>query len=72
MAKTYVNIPMTEEQARRVAETDAKWTGPKLMVLCAVTLAIVFTILASAAWRVIGPKSDQPFPLIQFTTTDEL
>jgi hypothetical protein len=72
MPKTYVNIPMTEEQARRVAEIDARWTGPKLIVLCAVTLGLVFTMLGLAAWRVIGPKSDEPLPIIQFTSTDEL
>ncbi|MBC7174140.1 MAG: hypothetical protein H5U40_16980 [Polyangiaceae bacterium] len=61
---------MTEEQARRVAETDANWTGPKLIVLCAVTLGVAFVVLFSAAWGIIGPKTDQARPMIEYFTTD--
>lgn len=70
MPKTYVNVPMTEEQARRVAETDAAWTGPKLIVLCAVTLGIAFSILFSAAWGYIGPDTEQPVHRIHYFETD--
>ncbi len=70
MAKTYVNVPATEEEARRIAETDAAWTGPKLIVLNAVTLAVAFAILFSAAWGIIGPQTDQARPMIEYFETD--
>jgi hypothetical protein len=70
VAKTYVNVPMTEEQARRVAETDASWTGPKLIVLCAATLGVAFAVLFAAAWGIIGPEPDQARPMIEYFETD--
>lgn len=70
MPKTYVNVPMTEEQARRVAATDAAWTGPKLIALCAATLGLALTVLFLAAWGYIGPDTEQPVQRIHYFETD--
>lgn len=70
MAKSYVNVPVSDELARRVAKVDESWTGPKLIVLCAVTLGTALAILFSAAWGIIGPKTDQARPMIEYFETD--
>ena len=49
MAETFNNVPMTKEQAERVAKTDGAWTGPKLIGLAFATLAVAFTVLWLAA-----------------------
>ena len=66
MSKSYVNVAMTEEEAKIVAERDDKWTGPRFIVLAAVTLAVALLILWSAAWRQIGPSFDGDVPLINY------
>lgn len=66
MSKSYVNVAMTEEEAKIVAERDDKWTGPRLIVLSFVTIAVAFVILWSAAWRKIGPSFDGDVPLINY------
>ncbi|MEM6960195.1 MAG: hypothetical protein AAF355_09395 [Myxococcota bacterium] len=40
-----VNVPLSEDEERSAKEIDASWTGPKLIVLCAVTLAIALSAL---------------------------
>ena len=55
MSKTYNNVPMSEELAKSVARSDAFWTGPKLIMLTAVTLGFCFTLLWLMANRTIGP-----------------
>jgi len=55
MAETYNNVPMSEKLAESVAKTDAFWTGPKLVVLCAATLITAMTILWLAANGILGP-----------------
>jgi hypothetical protein len=69
MAETYNNVPMTEEEAKLVAERDARWTGPRLIALTAGALGIALLILWSAAWRKIGPSFDGEVPLIHYTDT---
>lgn len=62
MSQSYVNIPMTEAEAKAFRETDARWTGPKLVVLCAVTLGAALFVLTSAAWGWIGPARSDRLP----------
>ncbi len=57
MSKSYINVPMTEEEAQRFRDQDAKWNGPKLMVLCAVTLGAALLLLWALAWEKIGPNA---------------
>ncbi|MBX3245687.1 MAG: hypothetical protein KF901_00750 [Myxococcales bacterium] len=49
MAKTYINVPVTDEEKARIEKTDAAWTGPKLIVLTAVTLGVALLVLWLAA-----------------------
>ncbi len=69
MPETYNNVPMTEEEAKLVAERAARWTGPRLIALCAVSLGIALLILWSAAWRKIGPTFEGEVPLIHYLDT---
>lgn len=55
MSKTYNNIPMSDAMAESVAKTDDFWTGPKLIVLCFVTLSLALTLLWLMAEGVVGP-----------------
>lgn len=55
MPNTYNNVPMSESMAKRTAKEDAFWTGPKLIVLSFVTLAVAFALLWAMAEGVIGP-----------------
>jgi hypothetical protein len=55
MPNTYNNVPMSESMAERTAKEDAFWTGPKLIVLSFVTLAVAFALLWAMAEGVIGP-----------------
>jgi hypothetical protein len=55
MSKSYVNVPMTEAEAKKFQEQDAFWTGPRLIVLCAITLGGALLLLTSLAWNWIGP-----------------
>jgi hypothetical protein len=55
MSKSYVNVPMTEAEAKQFQAQDAFWTGPKLIALCAVTLAFALALLTALAWNWIGP-----------------
>lgn len=56
MSKSYVNVPMTDAQKAAFEASDAFWTGPKLVVLCAVTLGAALLLLTSLAWQWIGPQ----------------
>lgn len=49
MAKTYINIPVTDEEKARIEKSDAAWTGPKLIFLTAITLGIALAVLWAAA-----------------------
>ena len=71
MPETYNNVPMTEEEAKLVAERDARWTGPRFIALAAISLSIALLILWSAAWRKIGPTFEGDVPLIHYTDTTE-
>jgi hypothetical protein len=71
MAQTYNNVPMTEDEAKLVAERDARWTGPRFVALTAASLGIALLILWSAAWRKIGPTYEGEVPLIHYTDTTE-
>jgi len=46
---------MSDSMAERTVKEDAFWTGPKLIVLSFVTLAIAFALLWSMAQGIIGP-----------------
>ena len=62
MSQSYVNIPMTEAEAKAFRETDARWTGPRLVALCAVTLFGALFLLTAAAWGWIGPTRSDRLP----------
>jgi len=55
MSKTYNNVPMSESERKRVEKQDEFWDGPKLIVLCAITLGVALTVLWLAANQYIGP-----------------
>jgi hypothetical protein len=55
MSDTYNNVPMSDSMAARTEKEDAFWSGPKLVVLGFVTLAVVFALLWSMAEGIIGP-----------------
>ena len=56
MSDTYNNVPMSESMAARTEKEDAFWSGPKLIVLSFVTLALAFALLWAMAEGVIGPS----------------
>ena len=56
MSKSYINIPMTDAEKAAFEKSDAFWTGPRLVALCAVTLGCALFVLTAAAWGWIGPK----------------
>lgn len=55
MSDTYNNVPMSDAMAARTEKEDAFWTGPKLIVLSFVTLAVCFVLLWSMSEGIIGP-----------------
>jgi hypothetical protein len=55
MSDAYNNVPMSDSMAARTAKEDTFWTGPRLIGLSFVTLAIAFTLLWSMAEGIIGP-----------------
>ena len=55
MSDTYNNVPMSDSMAARTEKEDAYWTGPKLIVLSLLTLAVAFALLWSMAQGIIGP-----------------
>jgi len=55
MSDTHINVPMSDAMAARTAKEDAFWTGPRLIGLSFVTLAVAFTLLWSMAEGIIGP-----------------
>lgn len=59
MAETYNNVPMDDALARKVEASDKSWTGPKLVILCAVTLAGALALLWAMASNHIGPTIHQ-------------
>lgn len=56
MAKTYINIPVTEAEKAKIEKSDAFWTGPKLIVLIALTLGSALVVLWLAANGHIVPQ----------------
>ncbi len=56
MSDTYNNVPMSESMAARTEKEDAFWSGPKLIMLSFVTLALAFALLWAMAEGVIGPS----------------
>lgn len=59
MPETYNNVPMDEPSARKVAASDKSWTGPKLVILCAITLGAALVFLWAMANNHIGPTIHQ-------------
>lgn len=58
MAKTYINIPVTDAEMARIERSDAFWTGPKLIGLLVVTLGIaLFVLWAAANGHIVAQKS---------------
>ncbi len=58
MAKTYINIPVTDAERARIERSDAFWTGPKLIGLLVVTLGIaLFVLWAAANGHIVAQKS---------------
>ena len=55
MAEHYNNVTMSEDAAARVKAQDAFWTGPKLIVLCAITLGAALLLLWAMANNYVGP-----------------
>ncbi|MGB5194361.1 MAG: hypothetical protein WBN70_15360 [Polyangiales bacterium] len=55
MSDTYNNVPMSDAMAAKVDKEGSFWTGPKLIVLSFVTLAVAFGLLWSMAQGIIGP-----------------
>jgi hypothetical protein len=55
MSDTYNNVPMSDAMAARTEKEDTFWTGPRLIGLSFVTLAVAFTLLWSMAEGIIGP-----------------
>ena len=55
MSDTYNNVPMSDAMAAKTEKEDQFWTGPKLIVLSFVTLAVAFTLLWSMSEGIIGP-----------------
>jgi hypothetical protein len=49
MAKTYINIPVTDAERAKIEKSDAFWTGPKLIALLIVTLGSALFVLWAAA-----------------------
>lgn len=39
------NVPMSDEEAAAAHASDEAWNGPRLIVLCAATLALALTAL---------------------------
>lgn len=56
MSKSYINVPMSDAEKQAFEASDAYWTGPKLILLLAVTLSAALLLLTSLAWRWIGPQ----------------
>ncbi|MEO0324564.1 MAG: hypothetical protein AAF447_16495 [Myxococcota bacterium] len=59
MAEHYNNVTMSEESAANVKRDDAAWTGPKLIVLCAVTLGLALCLLWAMANGHVGPTFNE-------------
>jgi hypothetical protein len=55
MSKTYNNVPMSDALAESVAKSDAFWTGPRLIGLCAVTLGLSLGLLWAMAEGIVAP-----------------
>lgn len=69
MSKSYINIPMTDAEKRAFEATDARWTGPRLVALCAVTLGGALFLLTSLAWGWIGPDTHKDTLLPQHSSS---
>ena len=55
MSDTYNNVPMSDGMAAKTEKEDSFWSGPKLIVLSFLTLAVAFALLWSMAEGIIGP-----------------
>lgn len=54
-----INVPVSEDMAKRIEATDRSWSAPKLVILLLVTMTIVVSVLLMAAEEVIGPAIHQ-------------
>ena len=54
--KTYINIPVSEADEKRIYANDKRWTGPRLILLTACTLTAAFIVLFMASQHMIGPS----------------
>ena len=55
MSDPYNNVPMSDGMAARTEKEDGFWSGPKLIGLSFLTLAVAFGLLWSMAEGYIGP-----------------
>lgn len=53
MSDTFVNVPVSEDDKRRIVGEDKAWTGPKLIGLMTVSVVIALITLYCMAnlWR---------------------
>lgn len=54
-----INVPMSDEDKKRVQAVDEAWTGPKLTALVIVFMTCALTFLLALAEGVIGPVVHQ-------------
>lgn len=59
MTAPYNNVPMTDRGRHRVANNEAFWNGPRLIVLSFVVLGAAFALLWASAEGVIGPSFNE-------------
>lgn len=53
-----VNIPSTPAEAEALLANERSWTAPKLVALCALTLAVSFAVL----YMMSSSAAEVPYP----------
>lgn len=56
---TYINIPVTDAEARAIRDTDQAWGGPKLIVLLLGTLGFAFFVLWASSQHLVVPMDNE-------------
>jgi len=54
-----INVPMSDEDKKRVQAVDEAWTGPKLTVLLIIFMTFALSFLLALAEGYIGPVVNQ-------------